>query len=82
MPAIIVENRSSGTIYTFVSKYTDSKGDDSWFKLTSGASDSWARNKGWELVAFKDEHDTRREGVYVPVDKKVTFYNLDDIRVE
>ncbi|KAE9387415.1 hypothetical protein BT96DRAFT_927624 [Gymnopus androsaceus JB14] len=82
MPSIIIENRSSETIYSFVSKYSNSKGSDEWYKIqANGGADSWNRNN-WELVAFKNEADSKRAGIYIPIDKKVIFHSFDDIRVD
>ncbi|CDO70368.1 hypothetical protein BN946_scf184999.g8 [Trametes cinnabarina] len=82
MSYIIVANDSSETIYVMVSKYsTAPNGDDSWFPVASLSSDTWSR-EGWELVAFKNEQDSRRAGVYVPVDSTVTFVDFAHIDVK
>ncbi|KAI0807571.1 hypothetical protein C8Q74DRAFT_1228083 [Fomes fomentarius] len=78
MGSIIVINASNEDISSFVSKYSD--GDDNWFKVTAGGRDSWSR-KGWELVAFKNANDTKRAGVYVPVNSTVTFHSFTNIAV-
>ncbi|KAI9067858.1 hypothetical protein FKP32DRAFT_1562880 [Trametes sanguinea] len=80
MGSIIVINSSGSTVAAFVSKYSNSGGDDGWFNLAAGGRDSWGRN-GWELVAFKDSNDTTRAGVYVKVDSTVTFYSFSNIVV-
>ncbi|KAI0737933.1 hypothetical protein C8Q80DRAFT_283812 [Daedaleopsis nitida] len=78
MGSIIVVNASSQTVSCFVSKYSNSGGDDSWFTLSPGQRDSWGRN-GWELVAFKNAGDTNRGGVYTRVDSTVTFHDFNNI---
>lgn len=80
MGSIIVINASGEDISSFVSKYTYSDGDDNWFKVTAASRDSWSR-KGWELVAFKNGNDTKRAGVYVPVNSVVTFHSFTNITV-
>ncbi|KAI0676446.1 hypothetical protein C8Q78DRAFT_1073251 [Trametes maxima] len=77
---IIVINNSSSAISVFVSKYSNSNGDDSWFTISPGARDSWNR-AGWELVAFKNANDTNRAGVYVPTNAVVTFHDFVHISV-
>ena len=82
MGCIIVYNSSCKPICVFVSTYTRSGGDESWFTLAPGARESWRRNKGWELVAFKDEKDTQRVGVYARVDDLVTFTgDFEDVTI-
>ncbi|PIL25789.1 hypothetical protein GSI_11539 [Ganoderma sinense ZZ0214-1] len=81
MGSTIIVNASGSAIYAFVSKYSNSSGDDSWFELQPGARDSWGRN-GWELVAFKNVNDSQRAGVYVPVDKTVTFHSFGNIQIQ
>ncbi|KAI0642683.1 hypothetical protein C8Q79DRAFT_1013353 [Trametes meyenii] len=81
MPSIIIINKSPSAVSAFVSKYSNSNGDDSWFNLAQGARDSWNR-AGWELVAFKNANDTKRAGVYVPSNAVVTFNGFDNITVE
>ncbi|KAI0737949.1 hypothetical protein C8Q80DRAFT_1275982 [Daedaleopsis nitida] len=78
MGSIIVVNASNQTVSCFVSKYSNSGGDDSWFTLSPGQRDSWGRN-GWELVAFKNAGDTNRGGVYTRVDTTVTFHDFNNI---
>ncbi|KAI0770934.1 hypothetical protein BD413DRAFT_613466 [Trametes elegans] len=80
--SIIVHNASSGAIHAFVSKYTNDKGSDDWFTIGAGQRESWGRNQGWELVAFKNEGDTERAGVYVSVDSIVTYHSLSNTVVE
>ncbi len=80
MGAIIVVNNSSSPIQVFVSKYSNSNGNDDWFTIAAGKRDSWSRN-GWELVAFKNGNDTNRAGKYVPVDTEVVFTDLAHIAV-
>ena len=64
-----------------VSKSTNtSNGSDLWYDINSTAQ-SWARGTGWELVAFKNAHDTTRAGVYVRVDSTVTFNDFNNIVV-
>ncbi|KAH9855364.1 hypothetical protein C2E23DRAFT_815531 [Lenzites betulinus] len=76
--SIIVFNATSSPCHVFVSKYSRSSADDSWFTLAPGARDSWARD-GWEVVAFKNDRDSDRGGVYVRVDSTVTFHGLHNI---
>ncbi|KAL0565981.1 hypothetical protein V5O48_016034 [Marasmius crinis-equi] len=78
--SIIVRNMSNQDINVFVSKYSNKSGDDNWFALKAGASDSWDRS-GWELVAFKNGNDSQRAGVYIQANKSVTFRSFQDIRV-
>lgn len=80
MGSIIVINSSSSHILVFVSKYSNPQGYDDWFKLAPGHRDSWSRSD-WELVAFKDDNDTDRAGVYVRVNSCVTFKSFKEISV-
>ncbi|RPD58301.1 hypothetical protein L227DRAFT_613051 [Lentinus tigrinus ALCF2SS1-6] len=66
---------------SFVSTYTNGNGSDDWSTLTPSARDprSWG---GWELVAFKNAHDSDRAGKYVPVSSQVVFTDLENIEVE
>jgi hypothetical protein len=81
MPAIFVRNKFSEQVECFVTKFSNDKGDDSWYKLGAGVSDSWARGEpGWELVAFRVGNE--RAGVYVKGGSVVTFHNLKKITVE
>jgi len=79
--SIIVHNKSKQDIHVFVSKYSNSNGSDEWFVVKAGASDSWSRNN-WEVVAFKNNDDTERAGVYVQTNVKITFGSFGDIKVE
>ncbi|KAI0631126.1 hypothetical protein C8Q77DRAFT_1159828 [Trametes polyzona] len=76
--SIIVVNASSSPCQVFVSKY--SGGNDNWFTLAPGQSDSWARD-GWELVAFKsgDANYNDRAGVYVRANSTITYRGLHNI---
>jgi len=59
----------------FVSKYTGN-GSDEWYSVAAGKTDIWKRKEGWEMIVFKDKHDSSiRVGVYVHVQKvsKVVF---------
>ncbi|KAI0631121.1 hypothetical protein C8Q77DRAFT_1159822 [Trametes polyzona] len=76
--SIIIVNASSGPCHVFVSKYSYSQGDDSWFTLGPGQRDSWARNN-WELVAFKNDGDSDRSGVYVRADTTVVYHSLHNV---
>jgi hypothetical protein len=77
--SIIVVNNSTSAINCFVSKYSNSKGDDSWFSIPpTGGRLSWTRS-GWELVAFKNSNDTQRGGIYIPASAIVTFRSFGDI---
>lgn len=59
----LVNNFSGKAVSCCIS--TTSGGNGAWFKLAAGdEKDSWKRN-GWETVAFKNEDDTERKGVYV-----------------
>jgi len=58
----LVSNHSAKPIYCFIS--TTSGGNGDWFKIPPGGNDTWARS-GWETIAFKDENDQERKGVYV-----------------
>ncbi|KAI0807756.1 hypothetical protein C8Q74DRAFT_87302 [Fomes fomentarius] len=49
-------------ISSFVSKYSNNKGDDEWFKVNAGGRDSWDR-KGWELARPSVLNLTQRKGV-------------------
>lgn len=79
--SIIIHNATSQVCHVFVSKYSNNSANDSWFALQPGQSDSWGRN-GWELVAFKNENDSDRGGVYVRVDSTVTYNGLNNINVK
>jgi hypothetical protein len=81
MTAIIVENKSSAPIQVFVSKYSNSDGNDKWFELQPGAKDSWNRSN-WELVAFKIGSSGPRAGVYVDDGAIVSFHDLRNISVQ
>ncbi len=78
MGGILVVNSTSSPGSVFVSKYSNSKGDDSWYTLAAGARDTWDRSN-WELVAFKNSGDTDRAGVYVRTNTTVTFHSLANI---
>ena len=57
-----------------------------WTELSSAIADnSYARpNGGWELIVFKDRTDSKRRGLYLPVDGRsvsVTFNGWDDYGV-
>ena len=78
--SIIVANGTGQPIWCFVSKYSNSSGDDSWFQINANTRESWGRN-GWELVAFKNGNDTTRAGVYVNVEATVTFHAFNNISV-
>ncbi|KAJ7271744.1 hypothetical protein C8J57DRAFT_965201, partial [Mycena rebaudengoi] len=78
---IFVKNNSSQAVDCFVSKYSNANGDDAWFRLAAGASDTWGRGDGWELVAFKvagsnDVHGPRG-GVYVRTGSSMTYSKFD-----
>jgi hypothetical protein len=60
--SFLVSNRSEKPVFCCIS--TASGGNGDWFKLPPGGNDTWARS-GWETVAFKDENDTERKGVYI-----------------
>jgi hypothetical protein len=79
MPGIFVKNDTSSAIDCFVSKYTNKNGSDDWFTLQPGAGDTWQRNDGWELVAFR--HGTDRSGVYVKTGASIVFGGLGHIAV-
>ena len=76
MGSFIVVNNSGNDVHAFVSNWTNSDGDESWFRLAAGSRDSWDRN-GWECVGFKSVGDTHRAGKYIPVDRTVTFHGFD-----
>lgn len=76
--SIIVHNATSRPCHVFVSKYSNPSGSDDWYILQAGQSDSWGRD-GWELVAFMNDDDTDRGGVYVPLNTSVTYNGLHDI---
>ncbi|KAI0366846.1 hypothetical protein BV20DRAFT_1055335 [Pilatotrama ljubarskyi] len=78
MGSIIVVNETEGPMYVFVSSYSNDTGDDDWYNIGPRKRDSWDRD-GWELVAFKNQDDTWRAGVYVPTDTTVTYRGLNDI---
>jgi hypothetical protein len=82
MPSTILINKSGEAVQAFVSKYTNSNGDDKWFDLgANGGRDSWSR-EGWEAVGFKNKDDTRRAGIYVPKGAVVIFRSFDNITYE
>ncbi|KAI0631130.1 hypothetical protein C8Q77DRAFT_1159831 [Trametes polyzona] len=78
--SIIVVNNSGSPCHLFVSKYSRPSAHDDWYTLESGQRESWARD-GWELVAFKNDDDTLRKGVYVRVNSTVTFHNIGNVTV-
>lgn len=83
--SIIVVNKSANPVQAFVSSYSRSGGDESWFMLEIGDKESWQRSAGgWELVAFRDPNDPNgiRAGVYVKVNSTITFYSFEDICVD
>ncbi|KAJ8092625.1 hypothetical protein PM082_006950 [Marasmius tenuissimus] len=84
MGSFIIHNKSPEfqNIQAFVSNYCG-QGSDSWYSVKPGQRDSWGRKDGWwEIVAFKDDNDTQRAGVYCKCNSTVIFYSFDDIRVE
>lgn len=81
MGSMIVHNKSNSAVSCFVSKWTSDGGNESWFPLGANCRDSWSRN-GWETVGFKNENDTKRAGIYVPINSTVIFYSFDNIKVE
>ena len=81
MGSIIIINNSSSTCHVFVSKYTQSDGSDDWYTVGPGQRDSWTRNAGWELVAFRSEDNSDRSGVYVRVNSTVQFNGLHNLVV-
>jgi hypothetical protein len=87
MSKVFVINKSSEAIECFISKYTNSKGSDEWYKLNGpDGSDTWDRGAGWELVAFRRPAsgiNPPRAGVYIYIQggKTVTFYNFGNILV-
>lgn len=76
-----IQNKSNCRVVCFVSTYSNKDGSDAWYTISSQSGDTWIR-MGWELVAFKDEDDTRRAGVYAPVNSRIIFHSFDNIVVE
>ncbi|KAK6544805.1 hypothetical protein TWF694_001487 [Orbilia ellipsospora] len=83
MGVIRIVNETSTPVEVFVSKYNG--GDDHWFNLPAGGSDTWTREEGagggWEVAAFRDGFDTNRVGRYVRVNSKVVFKGFDEVLV-
>ncbi|KAJ3490805.1 hypothetical protein NLI96_g1168 [Meripilus lineatus] len=77
-----IRNTSDHAIKCFVSSYNG--GSDEWYDLSSSyKGDSWKRN-GWEVVAFKNENDTRRVGFYLNTRDKTTyivFRSFDNVEI-
>lgn len=69
---IIVINDSGSPVMVLVSKINDGKGSSDWYTLAKESRDQWSR-PGWEVVAFKNEDDSNRVGVYVKPGSIVTF---------
>ncbi|PPR04415.1 hypothetical protein CVT26_002282 [Gymnopilus dilepis] len=70
-------------LYVFVSKYSNSNGDDSWFAVADNYDDpsksSWSRS-GWELVAFQSSAAGARRGWYIQTNGQtvdLTFYGFE-----
>ncbi|KAI0356075.1 hypothetical protein OH77DRAFT_1401902 [Trametes cingulata] len=76
--SIIAVNETNEPMHVFVSTYSNDDGDDSWYTVGANRRESWDRD-GWELVAFKNQDDSWRAGVYVPANSTVTYRGLDDI---
>lgn len=68
---ISVHNQTAGPISCFISKYSNTQGDDSWFVIPAGGVEVW-RRRSWEVVAFKNAGDTARVGSYLKMD-----HNMD-----
>jgi hypothetical protein len=82
--SIRVVNKSGSSIDAFVSKYNG--GNDDWFALSPGDSDTWTRGGGWELVAFRKpgtDSNSQRAGKYINIKKTplIEFYSFNDIRL-
>jgi hypothetical protein len=76
--SFLVNNHSEKLVYCFIS--TASGGNGDWFKIPPGGNDTWARS-GWETIAFKNEDDTERKGVYVKnhgSQATIGFYGFDE----
>jgi hypothetical protein len=58
----LINNRSNITISCWIS--TSSGGSNEWFRMRPGEKDTWKRS-GWETIAFRNEDDTERTGIYV-----------------
>lgn len=76
---ITVRNKSATTVYCFMTTYTHS-GNDNWYKIEPGNSEVWYRN-GWDFVAFKNDADDKRAGVYLNMkhDMTIDFMSFDEI---
>jgi hypothetical protein len=82
--AIRIVNKSATPIDAFVSKYNG--GNDDWFPIGSDDSDTWTRDGGWELVAFRKpgtDSSAQRAGKYINIKRTpvVEFYSFSDIRL-
>jgi hypothetical protein len=82
--SIRIVNISGSPIDVFVSKYNG--GNDDWFTLAPGDNDTWNRNRGWELVAFRQpgtDSNSVRAGIYVNVKKTplIEFHSFEDIQL-
>jgi hypothetical protein len=60
--SFVVTNESQGSVFCCIS--TSSGGNGAWFKLMPGEKETWRRS-GWETIAFRNEDDMVRKGVYV-----------------
>jgi hypothetical protein len=82
--SIRVANKSGSPIDIFVSKYNG--GNDDWFQIANGDSDTWTRDGGWELVAFRKpgtDSSAQRAGKYINIKRTplIEFYSFGDIRL-
>jgi hypothetical protein len=81
MTHVTIKNKSGSNINAFVTTWSGG-GFDAWYPLHPGEEDTWKRNSnGWDLVAFKDDGDTHRAGVYVKLPKTIVFNAFNDIRI-
>ncbi|KAH8800136.1 hypothetical protein DL96DRAFT_866960 [Flagelloscypha sp. PMI_526] len=86
MPIIVVRNKHSTEIDVFVSNYTTSKGNEDWFTLQPEGEDSWQRDEGWELVAFRVNGNgihAPRKGEYIQVNQGriLIFHSMENIQI-
>jgi hypothetical protein len=72
-----IYNRTNTKIFVFISKWSNSQGDDEWYPLEVGSYADWIR-KGWELVAVKF-YDNDRSGIYT-TPTTLSIYGKNDIR--
>ncbi|KAF8873592.1 hypothetical protein CPB84DRAFT_1690700, partial [Gymnopilus junonius] len=79
-----IRNASNVTdLQVFVSKYSNSNGNDGWYNVAGNFDDPtksfWNRD-GWELIAFQSPRTSARRGWYIHTAGEtvdITFYGFE-----